>query len=123
MPPLATTDYAGDNSEQDQCIIGIAVLLAGDQKTDAAVVLTIEASTPKVKVMNTKKQTRPEKRSTNQQLSRKPQPQQILDKAKADKVEMEEKLKDAKLVLKRSLNHYDICKFSIYPHTQALTLI
>ena len=77
----------------------------------------VNATTPKVNVMNTKdEQTRNEQRLDNQP-TQKPQPQQMLDKAKADKVKMKETYKQAKLVLKQFLNHYDICKFSTDPHT------
>ena len=92
-------------------------------KTDATLAKSeVSATTPKVNVMNTKEelkeeQTRNEQRLDNQP-TQKPQPQQMLDKAKADKVKMKETYKQAKLVLKQALNHYDICKFS----TDSLTL-
>ena len=86
-----------------------------DTKTDT--------TTPKVNAMNTKEelmeeQTRSEQRRSDNQPTHKSQPQQMLDKAKADKVKMKETYKQAKLVLKQALNHYDICKFS----TDSLTL-
>ena len=82
----------------------------------------VNATTPKVNVMNTKEelmeeQTRSEQRRSDNQPTHKSQPQQMLDKAKADKVKMKETYKQAKLVLKQFLNHYDICKFSTDSHT------
>ena len=82
----------------------------------------VNATTPKVNVMNSKEELKDEQTRNEQRLDNQPthksQPQQMLDKAKADKVKMKETYKQAKLVLKQALNHYDICKFS----TDSLTL-
>ena len=62
----------------------------------------VNATTPKVNVMNSKEELKDEQTRNEQRLDNQPthksQPQQMLDKAKADKVKMKETYKQAKLV-------------------------
>ena len=108
--------------QQSNHVVDVLPETSQNTKTDATLAKSeVNATAPKVNVMNTKEelkeeQTRNEQRLDNQP-TQKPQPQQMLDKAKADKVKMKETYKQAKLVLKQFLNHYDICKFSTDPHT------
>ena len=111
------------HQHQSNHVVDVLPETSQNTKMDATLAKPeVNATTPKVNVMNSKEelkdeQTRNEQRLDNQP-TQKPQPQQMLDKAKADKVKTKETYKNAKLVLKQSLNHYDICKFS----TDSLTL-
>ena len=102
-------------AHQSTHVVDVLPETGQDTKTDA--------TTPKVNAMHTKEelmeeQTRSEQRCSDNQPTQKSQPQQMLDKTKADKVKTKESYKNAKLVMKQALNHYDICKFS----TDSLTL-
>ena len=116
---LTMTDDAGNTTKPNQYDIVIAVSPCDERKNNTAHGLTkpeAKATIPKVKVKT--EEGEEQQRTDNNLPTQKPQPQQMLDKAKADKVKMKETYKQAKLVLKQALNHYDICKFS----TDSLTL-